>query len=388
MTILVIGGNSFNKGAQLMLVAVAEAVEKYFGQDIKLVVSPLCGKREWLKRKGYGLLNVPLPLMGSIFAAPFLLCILEVISAWLPGNRLRSVSFVFDISGFAFSDQFGLRPLRNFDFFTERLSEKGVPFVLLPQAFGPFDKPDMKRLMKRVIDRSERVYARDLQSFEYLKTGVDSAKSMKLMPDITVGVSASAEQVEDTGNYCCIVPNCRMLDQGQDAWGDHYETILLQVAEYLGTVEGKDLLVLVHDAGGRDMAMARSLQRKSSVPLQVCSIGDPQELKRVISKSDLVVGSRFHALVSALSSGVPAIAFGWSHKYAEIFGEYGQADYVFTLPGQFEIAVLSQLLDPALRNAWLERNRAVNESKQNQVDDMWLELKTLVASCDVASNAL
>ena len=367
-----------------MLVAVAEAVEKYFGKNARLLVSPLCGNPKWLKQKGYALLNVPLPLMGSRFAKPFLLNFLEVISAHLPGNRLCDVSFVFDISGFAFSDQFGLRPLSNFDYFTERLSEKSIPFALLPQAFGPFEKHGMVRLMKRVVGRAEMVYARDLQSYEYLRRDAGPSENVKLMPDITLGVSASTEQLEGAGNYCCIVPNCRMLDQGQDAWGDRYEKILLQVAEYIGTVEGKDVLLLVHDAGGRDMAMARTLQRKSSVPMQICAIGDPQELKSVIAKSDLVVGSRFHALVSALSCGVPAVAFGRSHKYAEVFGEYGQADYVFSSPGQFEISMVSQLLDPAARGEWLQRNRAVNASKQKQTEGMWAELKMLVASCDAA----
>ena len=41
------------------------------------------------------------------------------------------------------------------------------------------------------------------------------------------------------------------------------------------------------------------------------------------------MGSRFHALVAALSQGIPVAALGWSHKYAELLGEFGLREFVF-----------------------------------------------------------
>src|SRR5690606_27782038 len=40
-------------------------------------------------------------------------------------------------------------------------------------------------------------------------------------------------------------------------------------------------------------------------------------IKQVIAMTDVVVVSRFHAMVGALSIGVPPAVLGWSHKYAE-----------------------------------------------------------------------
>ena len=40
--------------------------------------------------------------------------------------------------------------------------------------------------------------------------------------------------------------------------------------------------------------------------------------KAIAKQVDLMVGSRFHSLVFALASGVPAVALGWAHKYPEL----------------------------------------------------------------------
>ncbi len=46
-------------------------------------------------------------------------------------------------------------------------------------------------------------------------------------------------------------------------------------------------------------------------------------IKRVIAKMDMVLVSRFHAMVGSLSLGVPAVVLGWSHKYAEVMARFG-----------------------------------------------------------------
>ena len=43
----------------------------------------------------------------------------------------------------------------------------------------------------------------------------------------------------------------------------------------------------------------------------------------MIGECDLMLGSRFHALIAALSSGVPSVAIGWAHKYPELLGVFG-----------------------------------------------------------------
>lgn len=48
-------------------------------------------------------------------------------------------------------------------------------------------------------------------------------------------------------------------------------------------------------------------------------------IRELISRLGLVVTSRFHAMVAALSLGVPTFVIGWSHKYLEVMEDFEQA---------------------------------------------------------------
>ena len=52
-------------------------------------------------------------------------------------------------------------------------------------------------------------------------------------------------------------------------------------------------------------------------------------IKSLISMCDVTVVSRFHAMVGSLSLKIPVMVLGWSHKYLEVMGQFGQEKYVF-----------------------------------------------------------
>ena len=49
----------------------------------------------------------------------------------------------------------------------------------------------------------------------------------------------------------------------------------------------------------------------------------PSKLKAFIAQAKFLVGSRFHSIVAALSSGVPAVSLGWAHKYEQLAKDLG-----------------------------------------------------------------
>ena len=51
------------------------------------------------------------------------------------------------------------------------------------------------------------------------------------------------------------------------------------------------------------------------------------EQKAAIGNCSLLVASRYHSVVAALSSGVPTVVVGWHHKYRELLEHYGQAQF-------------------------------------------------------------
>lgn len=49
----------------------------------------------------------------------------------------------------------------------------------------------------------------------------------------------------------------------------------------------------------------------------------PTELRAIIAESQILVASRFHAMISALTEKVPPVVIGWSHKYSEVLAPFG-----------------------------------------------------------------
>jgi polysaccharide pyruvyl transferase WcaK-like protein len=117
-----------------------------------------------------------------------------------------------------------------------------------------------------------------------------------------------------------------VLDHGQQNWGEKYGDYLLEISRELVTQHLR-VQVIVHDASGDDLELALYICRKMDSPaVTIVQEQDPIALKHLIGESLLLIGSRYHSLAGALSSQVPVIAMGWSHKYEELLGDFGLED--------------------------------------------------------------
>ena len=99
------------------------------------------------------------------------------------------------------------------------------------------------------------------------------------------------------------------------------------------------------------------------------------EIKSVIAKSYLCISSRFHGAASALGSAVPCLATGWSHKYEEIFKDYGlDASYLLKdgYPMNPRIGeLLSEDGNAAMRERLSRRIPDLKELTEEMWDTVW-----------------
>jgi len=56
---------------------------------------------------------------------------------------------------------------------------------------------------------------------------------------------------------------------------------------------------------------------------------DTKGINKIVSKLDLLITSRFHAMVFGLRLAIPTIVIGWSHKYHEVMNFFGLEAFVF-----------------------------------------------------------
>lgn len=311
-----------NAGAELMLRTVVTRLTERLG-DVRFAIDPAFGTFE--KRAELGLLQLfPRTAPGAGAIAP-VANLARRRGGRRVGEYLDSYGVVtrgepdalVDISGFAFSDQWGARKARQRADRAEAFRRRRRPVVFLPQAWGPFEDPAVAAQVTRIVDAADRVYTRDGRSHEALLGVVGERTSVVRAPDLTFDSPPSTAPAEPP--TLVVVPNGRLIDRG-DWTPESYVTFLAELAGKLAPELGPPTVVL-HTGEDMDRQLGRQIAQRTGGALE--SEPDPLRLKGVLAASEVVVGSRFHALLGALASGVPAMAVGWSHKYEQLFADFG-----------------------------------------------------------------
>ncbi len=162
-----------------------------------------------------------------------------------------------------------------------------------------------------------------------------------------------------------------------------------QASAYIGTLVRCINLVraqnavpslLIHDAI-EDRCLVPKIQEHLQFHIEVIEEPDPLELKNRISRCSLLIGSRFHALIGALSQSIPAIGFGWSHKYERLFEDFDCVDLAMPVHATNEELkeTISQLLSPeSSRSVGKRLNRSATRQLA-QTEAMWDKIEQRIA---------
>lgn len=386
MNILITGGNFSNKGAELMLVSLVNSISLHF-PDADVCVSPLLKGQEKINDLGLKRLSYPLfhygnsSLFKKLLSSPLLFMTYLKIRGfkWNGEVKLSDIDVVFDISGFAFGDKWGSKPLKDLAFFVEFMNKKGAKVIMMPQAFGPFSSHEMEDAIKNVLSNAKLVFPRDEKSYQYVaELSEGCSAKVELAPDITLTFKKKVEVNNNLFDlpFCAIVPNERMLDKASIGWQKNYKSILERLI--LKIIEESDLqiIMLIHAQGtsadfkvGEEVynRIPQSLHNRISMVVEE----DPVRLKSIISRANFIIGSRFHALASALSSNVPAIATSWLHKYEMLFKDFKCNEFSFSEPHEAIFDRAEDLLNEDFRQKSINRLVDINMIMEQKSSGMW-----------------
>jgi len=285
-----------------------------------------------------------------------------------------------DLSGFAFSDQWGPRPLADFVDLATYYARRDRPVIMLPQAFGPFVREESRKLVRALLRLRPLVFARDSMSIAHLEDAADPGAMVLHSPDVTL-LYGSGDTLRDpaTTESVCIVPNQRIPEMTTIGFDD-YCHLLIETAT--AVIEaGLRPLLLIHDTSGGDLAIAERVQRHlSESTLKIECADDPVELKGTLGRSRFVVGSRYHALVGALGQCVPAIAVGWSHKYEGLRDLFPDGLLLMDPAAGREEArrLVGQLADISVNRRCRGKLQASRQHARSEIEEMWSRVVTLL----------
>lgn len=368
MKFIEVRGISFtNKGAELMLLSLLDHFKSHPG--IQLVVESDLGP--YLSRAKVGLFQkLRIKKLGEWD---------RFISYMIP-KRIKEklgicdesqIFAVLDASGFSYSDQWGpkatLRALTRF----KRWKRQGKKIIMMPQAFGPFEIPVLRKAAREMLQLADLIFCRDEESLKFLNQLEINQSKIFLTPDFTPGLTSpflSHKEIDSPLKRAAIVPNLRMVDKGSYDSIESYIEFLNDIRKVLVKL-GYQVELLVHEK--RDLEFTDKMSAEWSSYYS----HDPLELKARIASSDLVIGSRYHALISSLSQAVPTIGFGWSHKYKELFRYYDSES--FLLPegaGNLNLARIQKIIEEQDSKEWSEKLARYAETHKSEVQKMWAQI--------------
>ncbi len=335
MRIVLSGIETNNKGAELMLYAILQEIERKFPKAEVFV--PIFAVTQGLKYLHTNVCVKEKPYAGlKRFLAKLhtngILRRLHINCFWLldvwPVPR---VDYFIDASGFCFSDQWNPNEyiVQLLEFHLRKYREQGSKIIFLPQAFGPAESTYTQQEFAVLNKYADVIMPRESISLRYLlDAGVNSEKLKKTTDFTSVVEGVFPSRFEHLKNGICIIPNLRMIDKGAITL-PIYLDLLLGIIRF-ASEKGHPVYLLNHE-GKKDERLAYTLQKKLNNSIEVVTGLNALEVKGLIASSYLCISSRFHGLASSLNSSVPCLATSWSHKYEELYKDYGLSDCVLDI---------------------------------------------------------
>lgn len=328
---------------------------------------PLLGKYLWclhIHFKAYrsGMRNI-LPICGNIFHSA---CLKFV------QHHTDRIDAVIDISGFAYGDTWGLNYFKRIAPLLFISNRVGCPHIFLPQAWGPFEDIRVRSTARKMLARPNvTAYARDSKSFRYLHGLFKGEKNnIKIYPDVVFGFPQVSRRngkalLKTMGCEGCrpiigVAPNMKVYERAKGLGSENsYLYLLIELSRMAIEQLGADVVlhsneIYKQQLPSDDRFLCALIQSSVNCP-EHCFMTDDvltaEDCISLIGHFDLMVGSRYHALVFALSQGIPCIAISWAHKYKELFKNVSQERVNF--PVQH---AEPEIVKEALNEIWKHRD--------------------------------
>ncbi len=349
---IIFGAQMVNKGAQAMLFVTISEIRKR-DPKAKIIVFIYDGWKSLESPDMYNVTFVPITmkhimnLSGTLLGYTYILGKRAKISS--KSSELAMIDYILkhakmaiDISGYAFSNQWGVGSsvfyLSKFALF----HKYGIQTYVLPQSFGPFDYGNkwkntiVHSLAKKYLQYPEMIYARESEGFECLKKEF-KLQNVRLSQDLVLqSKSVNLDYIYKNkpvfrkysvkSNSVAIIPNF-----SNNKYGDSeqlfclYEKIITQLQEM-----NKNIYLLSHSR--QDLQLCKDILKNCKKTENIVLIEEDLnciEYGMFIKNFDYLIASRFHSIVNAYKELVPCISLGWATKYKELLSQLGQQQFSF-----------------------------------------------------------
>lgn len=320
---------------------------------------------------------------------------------------INQSSAVLDVSGGdSFTDMYPDERINSICGLKELAIAVGTPLILLPQTYGPFNKS--RERAAKIVRAASFCWARDERSFENLKgllgeefdesrhlCGVDMAFGLEARRPSPGKLGDDINHVLENRSHATIGLNVSGLIwemtqtnlESKYGFKANYRECLSKFVDWSLTETDATLVLVPHVMGGPEPAWAESdlsgcvqireglsEAHKERVVIAPVTL-DQSEVKWLISQTDWFCGTRMHATIAGLSSGVPTATVAYSDKALGVFESCGQGKEVFD-PRKLDLdSVVGGMIDSfrrreEIRPGLQERVADVKNMADSQMDSI------------------
>ncbi|MBD3347012.1 MAG: hypothetical protein GF401_18310 [Chitinivibrionales bacterium] len=251
-------------------------------------------------------------------------------------EEIRTSDLYIEAWGIAFADS--LRKMKYKRYIKSNSLMKtaaffGIKSVHYTASYGPMNRIWSRLAAQKALGSlCSLVYCREIESQNnLLSCGIPSEKLIVapdtgfLMPSVAdpqlkpdssrpcVGVSVSHQihrQWSSETPYIQLI--ARICDRIRKEWNARILLIPNELSDkrYDDTAVAEDILLQISEK--QDIEIYPARQRTAP------------EQKGVIAHCDLLIASRYHSIVAAMSKGTPTVVVGWHHKYGALLDRFAQ----------------------------------------------------------------
>lgn len=318
--ILITGGNFINKGAEAMVLSMADAIKKKFQNNCVIYVAV---EDEYAKE------------VYDNFLRPYRIypTIINLVIRYFVNFRINAV---IDVGGYQFADSWGERKINNAFKSFKKWKKAGKKVFYMPQAWGPLTNTKIQISVREILRKCDYAFARDDISLEEIRRlDIGEMANIGNADDVAWNFEGHLPSEGEKfirmkgvtkGLVVGITPNMRVYEKYETKGGvnRYIVYISLMIEWLLENYENMSIVLLGHEFNRiglvkhDDRFLNRIILDQVATKERIFVVDDElsaRTIKAIICNFDLIISSRYHAIIAALSQGVPAIALGWSHKY-------------------------------------------------------------------------
>jgi polysaccharide pyruvyl transferase WcaK-like protein len=271
----------------------------------------------------------------------------------------------------------------------------GVPVIKLAQAVGPFHNPWNRFNAKLFLMPCKHVFARGEKTAEFLedlgypKERTDTVADVAFLysPDFSLShenderVKELIQKIKSCGKEIVVFTPSILVETQSTKMGLDYAGKFFDVIKDLGTEKYHYVFIPnatregseeTHNNDLLTLERMRSQAEQGVLPADMRSAVEwvtydinTFSIRAIIATANVLVTSRYHAMISGLCLAVPTVVIGWGHKYKETMDYFGLGNYSLDF-GNDQMHLTEIVRDALAKQAAIHQQILKNEGVVHQ----------------------